>query len=105
MYEVLWGVSRQSICCYRLTPLESVEHTRPTIGFDLSSCSIENFNLKLYDIGGGVNIRDIWPHYYADTFGIIFVVDGADLVKILECHQVFSTLLSCPKIAGKPILV
>ncbi|CAH8571243.1 unnamed protein product [Schistosoma turkestanicum] len=77
----------------------------PTIGFDRIEFTVDNFNISLYDLGGGHTIRDIWESYFAEVYGVIFVVDSSAPERLEECHEVLVNVLSHPCISGKPILL
>ncbi|VDP35189.1 unnamed protein product [Schistosoma margrebowiei] len=77
----------------------------PTIGFDRIEFAIDSFNINLYDLGGGRTIRDIWETYFAEVYGVIFVVDSSTPERLEECHEALVNVLSHPCISGKPILL
>ena len=56
----------------------------PTVGFNLSIARRGGQALRLFDVGGGKNIRSIWDSYYADVHGAIFVVDAAEADRFDE---------------------
>lgn len=62
--------------------LEEIK-TVPTIGFNMENLnfkSITNKNviLQSWDLGGQEGIRWLWKNYYADTDGLIYVIDASD---------------------------
>ncbi|CAH8657409.1 unnamed protein product [Heterobilharzia americana] len=77
----------------------------PTIGFDRIEFAIDRFNINLYDLGGGRTIRDIWETYFAEVYGVIFVVDSSAPERLEECHEVLGKVLAHPCISGKPVLL
>ncbi|CAH8671629.1 unnamed protein product [Schistosoma rodhaini] len=77
----------------------------PTIGFDRIEFAIDSFYINLYDLGGGRTIRDIWETYFAEVYGVIFVIDSSTPERLEECHEVLVNVLSHPCISGKPILL
>ncbi|KAL3318536.1 ADP-ribosylation factor-like protein 13B [Cichlidogyrus casuarinus] len=62
-------------------------------------------DIVLYDIGGGKTIRGIWPSYFAELYGLIYVVDSADISRIEECREVLFSLYSDERLSGKPVLI
>ncbi|KAA3675238.1 ADP-ribosylation factor-like protein 13B [Paragonimus westermani] len=88
----------------RYTPVSS-DLVAPTIGFDRIEFSIDKYNVNLYDLGGGRNIRDIWQTYFAEVHGVIFVVDSVASERLKECRMVLAKLLAHPSISGKPVLL
>jgi len=81
---------------------------KPTIGFRPSTLMFDdNVMVRLYDLGGGKKIRDIWDQYFHDVHGIIYVVDSSiPLNSMEETIGVFENTL-CNKflLLGKPLLI
>ncbi|XP_078265278.1 ADP-ribosylation factor-like protein 13B [Rhinoraja longicauda] len=84
---------------------ESTTDTEPTVGFSRADVMKGKYDITIFDVGGGKNIRKIWKSYYADAFGIIFVVDSSDIRRMAEVKRVVAEVVDDPRIAGKPILV
>eukprot|EP01013_Petalomonas_cantuscygni_P002564 TRINITY_DN12650_c0_g1_i1.p1 TRINITY_DN12650_c0_g1~~TRINITY_DN12650_c0_g1_i1.p1 ORF type:complete len:272 (+),score=49.06 TRINITY_DN12650_c0_g1_i1:95-910(+) len=76
-----------------------------TIGFNPVKFTTESCHLTVYDLGGGSRFRGVWPAYFADVHGVIFVVDSADHHRLSESKDALHEILSDHRIAGKPILV
>lgn len=52
--------------------LESVEGITPTVGFQPVELNLrDGRSIKIYDLGGGPRIRDIWHNYFSEIYGII----------------------------------
>lgn len=47
----------------------------PTVGLNVGRLDINKAELLLWDLGGQPGLRSIWDKYYADSHGVIFVVD------------------------------
>nr|XP_039264453.1 LOW QUALITY PROTEIN: ADP-ribosylation factor-like protein 13B [Styela clava] len=77
----------------------------PTMGFSSVDLRSGKFNIKIFDLGGGAKIRDIWHNYMAEAHGIIFVVDSADVERMEECREIFDNLISDNRLCGKPVLI
>ena len=45
-------------------------------------------------MGGGKRIRGIWKNYYAESYGVIFVVDSSDEERMEETKETMSEVLS-----------
>jgi ADP-ribosylation factor family len=43
------------------------EFITPTIGFASETIEHGRYHIKIFDLGGGANIRNIWPSYYAEV--------------------------------------
>lgn len=84
---------------------EAIEYTVPTIGFNLEEVSIGNINIKMWDIGGQDSLRKLWPHYFGQTDGIVFVVDSADIERFTLVKEELHTLMSHKDLNEKPFLI
>jgi ADP-ribosylation factor protein 1 len=77
---------------YRLK-LGEVQHTIPTVGFNVESVEYKNLKFTVWDVGGQSKLRPLWRHYYTGTQGLIFVVDSNDIdpdrveLAKLELHR------------------
>uniref|UniRef100_A0A7I4BVT6 Uncharacterized protein n=2 Tax=Physcomitrium patens TaxID=3218 RepID=A0A7I4BVT6_PHYPA len=76
-----------------------------TWGFDGKVWKTHKFRTMVYDLGGRKSFRGIWPHYYAEAFGVIFVVDGADESRIWEASVELKAVMEHPYLVGKPLLI
>ncbi|XP_005097965.1 myb-like protein X [Aplysia californica] len=77
----------------------------PTVGFRNVKFSHSNFDVTLFDVGGGKSIRPIWKTYFGEVFGIMYVLDSSSRANLLEAREVLRDALEHPQISGKPILV
>ncbi|KGL78616.1 ADP-ribosylation factor-like 13B, partial [Tinamus guttatus] len=84
---------------------ESPEDVAPTVGFSKIDLKQGRFEVTIFDLGGGKRIRNIWKNYYAESYGVIFVVDSSDIARMEETKQTMMEVLNSPKISGKPVLV
>ncbi|XP_029434843.1 ADP-ribosylation factor-like protein 13B isoform X4 [Rhinatrema bivittatum] len=84
---------------------ESPEDVAPTVGFSKADLKHGRFEVTIFDLGGGKRIRGIWKNYYAESFGVIFVVDSSDAERMEETKETMTEVLRHPKISGKPVLV
>ncbi|XP_032533378.1 ADP-ribosylation factor-like protein 13B isoform X3 [Chiroxiphia lanceolata] len=84
---------------------ECPEDVAPTVGFSKIDLKQGRFEVTIFDLGGGKRIRNIWRNYYAESYGVIFVVDSSDVERMEETKQAMIEVLNSPKISGKPVLV
>ena len=49
-----------------------------TVGLNVARAESMNAQLMFWDLGGQPGLRSIWDKYYADSHGLIYVVDAAD---------------------------
>ena len=67
---------------------ESLDNVAPTIGFSKVSTKYKGFNVTIYDLGGSKSFRGIWPKYYHEVHGFIFIVDASDAERLEETAEV-----------------
>ncbi|XP_019384211.1 PREDICTED: ADP-ribosylation factor-like protein 13B isoform X2 [Crocodylus porosus] len=84
---------------------ESPEDVAPTVGFSKIDLKQGRFEVTIFDLGGGKRIRGIWKNYYAESYGVIFVVDSSDVERMEETKETMIEVLRHPRISGKPVLV
>lgn len=78
----------------------------PTVGFATPVRKrVAGWDVVFYDLGGGKRIRGVWPQYFADVHGVVFVVDAADAGRLPEAAEELHAALQHPMIVGKPTLV
>lgn len=78
----------------------------PTVGFSAPvKRTVHGARLTLYDLGGGATIRGVWPTYFADVHGVIYVVDAADSARMTESAAELKSALLHPMVVGKPLLM
>ena len=72
---VVWRLPKTTLV---LAILGRNEESAPTVGFEPHTVKLDGTPVRLFDCGGGAQIRGIWSNYYADVHGAVFVVDAAD---------------------------
>ena len=55
-------------------------------------------------MGGSQRIREIWTTYFAEVYGIVYVVDSSAASRISENKQIVDELIEVSELMGKPIL-
>merc|ERR550537_2185886 len=73
--------------------LGEVVTTIPTIGFNV------------WDIGGQDKIRKLWRYYYANTQGLIFVIDSNDRDRIEDTREELLQMLNEDEMRDAVLLV
>lgn len=53
--------------------------TVPTVGQNVSTVTLSDMYLKLWDVGGQQSLRGLWQNYYKSCHAIVFVVDSTDV--------------------------
>jgi GTPase SAR1 family protein len=59
----------------------------------------------VWDIGGQKAIRPYWKNYYENTDGLVYVVDSSDEVRLKECAEELTNLMTEESLVGVPVLV
>lgn len=78
----------------------------PTVGFAAPvRRKLFGKNLVFYDLGGGSRIRGVWPQYYADVHGLVYVVDASDPKRLAESAEELHQAVLHPMVVGKPLLM
>jgi len=100
-------------------------NTVPTVGQNVSTITLPDMYLKIWDLGGQHSLRGLWQSYYASCHAIVFVIDStdvgdADLTKLGdmktpiddedngrldECRLVLDDVLQHADAEGVPLLV
>ncbi|ENN76084.1 ADP-ribosylation factor 2 [Dendroctonus ponderosae] len=85
--------------------LGEIVTTIPTIGFNVETVEYKNISFTVWDVGGQTKIRKLWRHYFANTDGIIFVVDSNDRERIAEAEQELHNMLDEEELRNSILLV
>ncbi|XP_043753339.1 ADP-ribosylation factor-like protein 13A [Cervus elaphus] len=72
---------------------------------ELTILLVDNYEVSVYDLKGDMQGREIWPNYYAQAHGLVFVLDSSDWERMQEVKVLLPNLLSDERVAGKPILL
>ena len=88
-----------------VSKLGAVVTTIPTIGFNVETLHHGNTTITAWDVGGRDKIRPLWRHYYANTKGLVFVVDSNDRERLPEVRNELHQLLKEDELRDLPILV
>ncbi len=75
------------------------------MGYEPHEIKYANRVVSLYDLGGGVRVRDIWRHYLAESYGFVFVIDSSNRARFNENKLAFHSFVENEKVSGKPILM
>merc|ERR1711998_144250 len=85
--------------------LGEVVTTIPTIGFNVETVEYKNIGFTVWDIGGQDKIRKLWRYYYANTKGLIFVVDSNDRDRIEDAREELHQILGEDEMRDAAVLV
>lgn len=79
--------------------------TIPTVGFSKETMKLDKYDITLYDLGGGKKIRGIWKNYFAEVYGVVYVVDSSTPDRMEEAQNTLKEVLEHPHVSGKPVLM
>jgi ADP-ribosylation factor related protein 1 len=89
--------------------------TVPTVGQNVSTISLPDMYIKLWDVGGQMSLRKLWQSYYASCHAIVFIIDSTDIGdgdiehdssgRLDECRQVLEDVLQHSETEGVPLLI
>merc|ERR1712063_187734 len=85
--------------------LGEVVTTIPTIGFNVETVEYKNISFNVWDIGGQDKIRKLWRYYYANTQGLIFVIDSNDRDRIEDAQEELAHMLNGDEMRDAVLLV
>ena len=66
---------------------------------------IGNIRFNSYDLGGHEQARKTWREYAGSVDGIVFMIDAADINRLVEAKIELENLLSMHELAEVPVLV
>ncbi|XP_060535732.1 uncharacterized protein LOC132707799 [Cylas formicarius] len=85
--------------------LGEIVTTIPTIGFNVETVEYKNISFTVWDVGGQTKIRKLWRHYFANTDGVIYVVDSNDRERIAEAESELHSMLDDEELRNSVLLV
>jgi small GTP-binding protein len=90
---------------YRLQLDQMIEHIIPTVAFNLETVDVGNLKLHIWDLGGQNQLRQFWHLYFANTHGVVFVIDSADRQRVELCANELKALFAEHELHGVPLCV
>ncbi|KAG9242100.1 P-loop containing nucleoside triphosphate hydrolase protein [Calycina marina] len=100
--------------------------TVPTVGQNVSTITLPDMYLKIWDVGGQHSLRKLWQSYYTSCHAIVFIIDSTDIgdgvlpsssnlnanvsgsersERLEECRLVLEDVLKHSETEGVPLLV
>uniref|UniRef100_A0A8C5KGI7 ADP-ribosylation factor-like 13A n=1 Tax=Jaculus jaculus TaxID=51337 RepID=A0A8C5KGI7_JACJA len=95
------GKSHLVAAFQRLLPSKILDDTKPT----LITLLLDNYQVSVYDLTGDMKGQEKWPSYYAQSHGVVFVLDSSDLTRLQEAKTILTRLMYDKRVSGKPILI
>ncbi|KAH8865712.1 ADP-ribosylation factor-related protein 1 [Schistosoma japonicum] len=81
---------------YKSIPMQKIT---TTVGLN------SGIRLKFWDLGGQEELQSLWDKYYAESNGVIYVIDSADSDRFNESRNAFDKMVRNPVLEGVPLLV
>lgn len=88
--------SGKSTLVYRLLhPTTSVfPSIAPTVGFQIHTLPLADYNLQLWDVGGHSTLRPFWENYFDSTDILLWVVDAFATARLSQSHRELCTIFA-----------
>merc|ERR1711865_1208975 len=81
-----------------------ITEVTPTVGFTSEEFEHGDCTFKAWDMSGQSRYRNLWPFYYQESQGIIFVVDSTDQFRMKVVADELKILLNDEGTRRKPVL-
>ncbi|XP_055698682.1 uncharacterized protein LOC129799083 [Phlebotomus papatasi] len=78
---------------------------KATAGCQVFPLRILNHSVEVTEVGGREDVRPLWKHYFLDSFGIIYVIDGSKWKRLPESRAILQQLMQNELLQTKPLLV
>ncbi|KAK2889662.1 hypothetical protein Q8A67_015037 [Cirrhinus molitorella] len=76
-----------------------------TVGLNIGTIDVGKARLMFWDLGGQEELQSLWDKYYAESHGVIYVIDSTDEERLGESKNAFEKMISSDTLEGVPLLV
>lgn len=76
-----------------------------TVGLNIGTIDVGKARLMFWDLGGQDELQSLWDKYYAESHGVIYVIDSTDEERLSESKEAFEKMISSETLEGVPLLV
>lgn len=76
-----------------------------TVGLNIGKIEYKGIVMNFWDLGGQHELQSLWDKYYAESHGIIFIIDSADIERIEESKAAFENMITNEHLVGIPLLI
>ncbi|XP_069099373.1 ADP-ribosylation factor-related protein 1 isoform X1 [Pleurodeles waltl] len=83
----------------------SLSKITTTVGLNIGTIDMGKSRLMFWDLGGQEELQSLWDKYYAESHGVIYVIDSTDEDRLSESKRAFEKMISSDVLEGVPILV
>ncbi|KAG9474601.1 hypothetical protein GDO78_004738 [Eleutherodactylus coqui] len=60
-----------------------------TVGLNIGTIDVGKVRLMFWDLGGQEELQALWDKYYAESHGVIYVIDSTDETRLSESKRAF----------------
>ena len=85
--------------------LGEIVTTIPTIGFNVETIHYKKIAITGWDVGGRDKIRPLYRHYFANTQGLIYVIDSKDIDRLDDARDELWRMLGEDELRDAPLLI
>ncbi|XP_063152977.1 ADP-ribosylation factor-related protein 1 isoform X1 [Candoia aspera] len=76
-----------------------------TVGLNIGTIDVGKARLMFWDLGGQEELQSLWDKYYAESHGVIYIIDSTDEERLSESKQAFEKMVTNEILEGVPLLV
>uniref|UniRef100_A0A674N806 ADP-ribosylation factor-related protein 1 n=1 Tax=Takifugu rubripes TaxID=31033 RepID=A0A674N806_TAKRU len=76
-----------------------------TVGLNIGTIDVGKARLMFWDLGGQEELQSLWDKYYAESHGVIYVIDSTDEERLSQSKDAFDKMISSEALEGVPLLV
>ncbi|CAF1175920.1 unnamed protein product [Didymodactylos carnosus] len=74
-------------------------------GFNVETVEYKNISFNVWDVGGQDKSPALWRHYFQNTRGLIFVIDGNDRERVGEARDELQRMLAEDELRDAVLLI
>lgn len=71
----------------------------------MESVTLKNIKVQVWDLGGQSSIRPYWRCYFANTDGIVYVIDSADRERVSVTRAELTAMLQEEELRTAALLI
>uniref|UniRef100_A0A7M4EF74 ADP-ribosylation factor-related protein 1 n=1 Tax=Crocodylus porosus TaxID=8502 RepID=A0A7M4EF74_CROPO len=83
----------------------SLSKITTTVGLNIGTIDVGKVRLMFWDLGGQDELQSLWDKYYAESHGVIYIIDSTDEERLSESKRAFEKMITSEVLEGVPILV
>lgn len=76
-----------------------------TVGLNIGKIDISGVRLNFWDLGGQEDLQSLWDKYYAESHGVIYIIDSSDRERLESSKEAFDKMVGNESLEGVPLLV